>query len=186
MYMYRSFLIYWTCLIPFVTGFFQNHFWKIFLVSSAMFALPLVHKFIPVFPARLPWGYCTEQGGSCTDQLSPGCETGFLHGPKDHGGPATKACKNGVGLGSLGNTDLAPVACPVTDLAANFAQNINLPLFSTGAMLLGGSDWTVYVPARADSVSCYVQSVVWLGLGGLIQYKHEVLIKYCEYSAPDM
>ena len=116
-------------------------------MSSATFALPIVHKFILIFSVCLPGGYCTEWGGSCTDQLSPGCETGFLHGPKDHGEPATKVYKNVVGLGSVGNTDLAPVPCSVTDLVANFAQNTHLPLFSTGAMLLSSSDWTVYIPA---------------------------------------
>lgn len=90
MSMYRSFLIYWTRLIRFVTSFLQNHCWKIFLVSSAMFVLPIVHKFILVFPALrlLHWW-----GGSCTDQLSPGCETGFLHGPKDQGEQATQCAK---------------------------------------------------------------------------------------------
>lgn len=156
MYMYRRFLIYWICLIPFVTTFFQNHFWKIILVSSAMFALPIVHKFILIFPACLPWGYYTAWGGSYADQLSPGCETVLLHGPEDYGEPATGVCKNVVSPGTVGNADLAAVPCSVTDLTANFAQNTHLPLFSTGAMLLSSSDCTVYIPAWADTVSCYV------------------------------
>lgn len=70
-----------------------------------------------------------------------------FHGPKDHGEPATEACKNIVSLGSVGNADLAAVPCSVLDLAANFAQNIHLPPFLYRAMLLSSSDCTVYIPA---------------------------------------
>lgn len=74
----------------------------------------------------------------------------------DSGEPATEACKSGVGLGSEGNSHPAPAPCSVTDLAANFARNIHVPLFLTSAAMLCRSDWVVYIPARADAVSCYL------------------------------
>lgn len=79
-----------------------------------------------------------------------------------------------------------PILLQLLVFAATLAQNIHLPLFSAGAMLLWNSEWPVYFPAPAETASCCVQNMVRLGLGGLMEYKHQVFVKYCEYSAPDM